>query len=122
MIRKMILGTAVAVALTMGSSQAASFDAPVDTSSVITATRASFPATIALPRGFALTFVNADPIWDHGIVSVDTLKGSPLFGTASDSIAFGGTAAVLGVEDLAPGYYEFYSPLHEGVRGALRVF
>ena len=77
------------------------------------------PPVVAVPKGSALTFINADTM-THDVTSVKRKDGKPVF--KSPFTGSGSTSQVNGTKKLAPGTYPFFCSLHTQMKGELRVF
>jgi polyvinyl alcohol dehydrogenase (cytochrome) len=71
------------------------------------------------PQGSSATYTNPD-IALHDVIALDNgPDGRPLFKSAL--VSLGGTAEVVGVEDLEPGSYAFTCSLHNSMKATLEV-
>jgi glucose/arabinose dehydrogenase len=114
-VRARLVALVVTLALTLIPAPVSAADATVTTSGM-----AFVPDELTINRGDGLIHHNADA-FDHNVTSVDTgIDGTPLF--SGDTIGPGQTTRVEGVEELAPGSYEFYCSIHSStMRGTLTV-
>lgn len=83
------------------------------------------PNTVVTFKGSAVDFVNAD-LNPHNVtsklrvrISPKTRATRPLF--ASKTVGPGKVTAIVGVEKLKPGTYEFFCSMHTGMIGKLVV-
>ncbi len=76
------------------------------------------PPEITIRQGGRVTYTNID-IALHNVTSLAAGKGGPLF--TSDTIAAGEVTPVIGVENLAPGVYDYTCTLHTFMIGSINV-
>ena len=75
------------------------------------------PAEITLRQGEPLEFTNLD-VAPHDVTALDAgPDGLPVF--ASETVGTGVTVLVEGLDDLAPGVYDFTCTLHPSMLGTL---
>ncbi|MDX1448906.1 MAG: plastocyanin/azurin family copper-binding protein [Acidimicrobiia bacterium] len=119
--RKIIM-TAGALVLALGvslPSQAAVAVAIAPPGSGVNPIPYATPVVVS-PAGTEVTFINADPVATHNVVSRAAKgNGQPLF--TSGPLAPAGAYAVAGTAALAAGDYEFFCTAHAWMTGTLTV-